>query len=82
MSKTVWFRTPAQEAVALLMRELRASVRSAASLAREAGVAERTAARWVKHPEQLKQVEEVIELLYAAEVPAKRIAKIYGREFE
>lgn len=79
MSKVTWFRSPAQEATAQLMRELRASPRSAASLAREAEVPERAASRWMKHPEMLIQVENVIALLWAAEVPEKTIMKILKR---
>lgn len=79
MSRVTWFWSPAQEATAQLMKELRASPRSAASLAREAEVPERTASRWMKHPEMLIQVENVIALLWAAEVPEKTIMKILRR---
>ena len=79
MSRVTWFRSPAQEATAKLMKELRASPRSAASLAREAEVPERTAQLWMKHPERLQQLENVIALLWAAEVPEKTIARILRR---
>lgn len=79
MSCVTWFRSPAQDATAQLMKELRASPRSAASLAREAEVPESTVQLWVKHPERLRQVENVIALLWAAEVPEKTIMKILKR---
>ena len=79
VSKVSWFRSPAQEVTRELMRELRASPRSAASLAREAEVPERTARLWMQHPEKLVQLENVIALLWAAEVPEKTIAQILRR---
>lgn len=79
MSKVTWFRSPAQEATAQLMKELRASPRSAASLAREAEVPESTLSRYIRHPERLRQLENVIALLWAAEVPEKTIARILRR---
>lgn len=76
MSRVTWFRSPAQEATAQLMKELRASPRSAASLAREAEVPERTAQLWIEHPERMRQLIGVIAMLHAAEVPEVEIAKL------
>lgn len=78
MPRNAYFRSPAEEAAVRIARAIRG--RGAVSkIARLAEVPERTASRWMKHPKMLIQVENVIALLWAAEVPKKTIMKILKR---
>lgn len=75
MSKTTWFRTPAEEAARRIARRLR-SEGSIARLARIAEVPETTACLWVRHPERMTQLIKVFGLLHAAEVTDEELIKL------
>lgn len=76
MSRRIFYRTRAGDAADRIAARL-AQVPNMARLAEEAGVNPRTACSW-KEPERLKQVKEVLALLFAAGMTGEELITLIG----